>query len=216
MLTVSEAIRERRSIRRFRGDPVPDEVIYQMLEAARLAPSGTNRQPWRFIVVTDAEERAALRRMCRGQAFLEQAPVVLVCCADLTVYSVDVGKKRYQEFIDYGVTETLSGQLTEPEYWEAQFEDAAKKGLESFLIPAIANTYIAIEHMVLTATALGLGTCWVGAINSKEEVAEFFHLPATTVVVAILPVGYPEVIPPPRPRLSTAEILLRPVLVHSK
>ena len=216
MLTVSEAIRERRSIRRFRGDPVPDEVIYQMLEAARLAPSGTNRQPWRFIVVTDAEERAALRRMCRGQAFLEQAPVVLVCCADLTVYSVDVGKKRYQEFIDYGVTETLSGRLAEPEYWESQFEDAAKQGLEAFLMSAIANTYIAIEHMVLMATALGLGTCWVGAMNSKEEVAEFFHLPTTTVVVAVLPVGYPEVMPPPRPRLSTAETLLRPVLVHSK
>ena len=52
MLTVSEAIRERRSIRSFRSDPVPDEVIHQMLEAARLAPSGSNRQPWRFIVLS--------------------------------------------------------------------------------------------------------------------------------------------------------------------
>ena len=109
MLTVKEAIRERRSIRRFKSDPVPDEMIHQMLEAARLAPSGTNRQPWRFIVVTDAAEKAKLREMCMGQAFVEQAPVVIVCCADLTVYSVDVGKKRYQEFIDYPANSPIPG-----------------------------------------------------------------------------------------------------------
>ena len=55
MLTVMEAIQQRRSIRKFKPDPVPDELITQMLEAARLAPSGTNRQPWRFQVIKDQD-----------------------------------------------------------------------------------------------------------------------------------------------------------------
>ena len=53
MLTVMEAIQKRRSIRKFKDTPVPDELIEQMLEAARLAPSGTNRQPWRFQIIKD-------------------------------------------------------------------------------------------------------------------------------------------------------------------
>ena len=55
MLTVGEAIRQRRSIRSFRPDPIPEEHISEMLEAARLAPSGGNSQPWRFLVVTDTD-----------------------------------------------------------------------------------------------------------------------------------------------------------------
>jgi nitroreductase len=53
MLTVAEAIEKRRSIRKFKPDPVPDELINQILEAGRLAPSGTNRQPWRFQVIKE-------------------------------------------------------------------------------------------------------------------------------------------------------------------
>ncbi len=62
MLTVWEAIQKRRSIREYAPDDVPQEMIDQMLEAARLAPSGSNRQPWRFLVVRDKELRQGLRR----------------------------------------------------------------------------------------------------------------------------------------------------------
>ena len=216
MLTVVEAIRERRSIRSFRSYPVPEEVIRQILEAARLAPSGTNRQPWRFIVVTDAAERAKLRQMCWDQAFIEEAPVVFVCCADLTAYSRDVTKKRYQQFVDYGIAATLSGGLTRPEFWGVQFEQEEKKGMWAFLPQIMSNTFIAVEHMVLMATALGLGSCWVAAISDMDEMRNYFGLSPTTVVVAVLPVGYPKVVPPPRPRLSMSEILLRPISIPNK
>ena len=216
MLTVVEAIRERRSIRTFLSDPVPEEVILQILEAARLAPSGTNRQPWRFIVVTDAAERAKLRQMCWDQAFIEEAPVVFVCCADLTAYSRDVTKNRYQQFVDYGIAATLSGGLTGPEFWGVQFEQEEKKGMWAFLPQIMSNTFIAVEHMVLMATALGLGSCWVAAISDMDEMRNYFGLSPTTVVVAVLPVGYPKVVPPPRPRLSMSEILLRPISIPNK
>ena len=210
MLTVLESIRQRRSIRSFRSDPVPDEAIHQMLEAARLAPSGSNRQPWRFIVVTDTAERARLRQICLNQAFIEQAPVVFVCCADLTAYSRAAERERYQEFVDHGVTATMSGRFATQEYWAERFAKPESE-LRTIRAPAVANTYIAIEHMVLTAAALGLGTCWVGAVGDEREIEAFFGLPATMSVVAVLPVGYPAKVPPPRPRLSLPEILLRPL-----
>jgi len=215
MLTVSEAIRQRRSIRSFRGDPVPDDMVNEILEAARLAPSASNRQPWRFIVVTDGKEKARLRKICLDQAFIEQAPVVFVCCADLTAYSESSRKERSQEFIDYGVTETLSGRFADPAY-RASLLAEPDLDLGIFLTAAVANTYIAIEHMVLTATALGLGTCWVGALGNAGEINALFDLPETTVVVAVLPVGYLTLIPPPRPRISVSEILLRPLATRSK
>ena len=209
MLTAIEAIHQRRSIRSFQSTPVPDEAIQQMLEAARLAPSGSNRQPWRFIIVTDAAEKAKLKQICLEQKFIEQAPLVFVCCADLTAYSQRERRKRYQEFAEYGVIDTLSGHFADPDY-RASLLGEPEPELQTTVIPAVANTYIAIEHMVLTATARGLGTCWIGALGEDREIATLFGLPETTVVVAVLPVGYPTKIPPPRPRIPLSEILLRP------
>jgi nitroreductase len=193
---------------------VPDDIVHELLEAARLAPSASNRQPWRFIVVTDGKEKAKLRKICLDQAFIEQAPLVFVCCADLTAYSQSSRKKRAQEFIDYGVRGTLSGRFADPVY-QASLLAEPDTDLGIFLTAAVANTYIAVEHMVLTATALGLGTCWVGALGNEGEINDFFGLPKTTVVVALLLVGYPTVIPPPRPRVSLSEILLRPLSARS-
>ena len=210
MLTVGEAIRQRRSIRKFLDKPVSREMIDEMLEAARLAPSGSNRQPWRFIVVTDPEERVKLRQICWDQAFIEQAPVVFVCFADLVAYSQPSRMKRAQEFIDTKVTETLSGRFADPEFRDllAKLPDT---DLQLFRAAAVSNTYIAIEHIVLTATALGLGSCWVGATGGEGEINTMFNLPETLVIAAVVPVGYADRVPPPRPRISVSEILLRPL-----
>jgi len=76
---------------------------------------------------------------------------------------------------------------------------------------AMANVYIAIEHMVLMATAVGLGSCWVGALGDVGGINELFDLPDHIVPLAVLPVGYPTAVPSPRPRLALDEILLRPI-----
>jgi len=87
MLTVMETIQQRRSIRKFKADPVSDELITQMLEAARLAPSGTNRQPWRFQVIKDQnlKEQIFNEASFGGKPLLE-APVIIACGSELLTF----------------------------------------------------------------------------------------------------------------------------------
>ncbi len=75
-----EVLRTRRSIRSYRSDPVPEAVLSRVLEAVRVAPSGSNRQPWRFIVVKDEGLRRRLVPVCGDQGFIAEAPVVVVAC----------------------------------------------------------------------------------------------------------------------------------------
>lgn len=81
-MNVVEAIKKRRSIRKFQDREVPDEVLKTLLECACLAPSAGNRQPWVFIAVRSPDLKARLVDAAMGQVFLAQAPVVVVVCAD--------------------------------------------------------------------------------------------------------------------------------------
>jgi nitroreductase len=76
-MEVKKAIETRKSIRAYKDTPVPEDKLLRVLEAARLAPSGGNRQQWKFIVVRDAEKRRQLSRAANGQAQVAQAPVVI-------------------------------------------------------------------------------------------------------------------------------------------
>ena len=80
-MKVIEAIKTRRSIRSYRDRPVEPEKLRQILEAARLAPSASNRQDWKFIVVRDQQMRAKLATACHNQKFIAQAPVVIAACS---------------------------------------------------------------------------------------------------------------------------------------
>lgn len=77
-MNVYEAIKTRRSVRAYQDKPVPAEVLTRLLNAARLAPSGSNRQPWKFVVVTNPQTRKQLAVAAKNQGFVAQAPVVIV------------------------------------------------------------------------------------------------------------------------------------------
>ncbi|MEK7475215.1 MAG: nitroreductase family protein [Candidatus Coatesbacteria bacterium] len=79
-MTVFEAIRRRRSIRKYRDRKIPAAALRRVLEAARLAPSANNQQAWRFIVVRDRAKLRKIARACRWGSFVDQAPVALVFC----------------------------------------------------------------------------------------------------------------------------------------
>ena len=189
MLTIMEAIQKRRSIRKFKPDPVPDELINQMLEAARLAPSGSNRQPWRFQIIKNGELKERLfKEATLGAEYTLGAPVIIVCGSELLTF--------------------VKGHKLAPpdsEYFGADGEDW--DDIKPFLPDAHLYTGIAVEHMVLAGTALRLGTCWTQRIK-YGQVARVLGWPRHIVVLALLLVGYPDEDPPPRPRLALEDIVL--------
>ena len=173
-----EAIRTRRSVRKFTGKNVEDEIVLQLLESARVAPSGHNTQPWRFIVVRSPETKRTLAKAAHGQSWMEAAPVFIVCVADV--------RCRIQDEPGLEVNETS------PHF-------ALKQ--------VIRDTAIAVEHVVLEAQNLGLGTCWVGWYE-QADVRPILGIPADKFVVAILPLGYPAETPGERPRKKLDEIVM--------
>jgi nitroreductase len=80
-MEVMEAIRKRRSIRRYAPDPVPEDKLEVILEAARLAPTACNYQPFKLVIVKDEATRQRLVPACAGQAFIAEAPIVIAGCA---------------------------------------------------------------------------------------------------------------------------------------
>ena len=209
MLTVMEAIAQRRSVRNFKPDPLPTEVLKQLVEAARLAPSGSNLQPWRFLVVTDSQERKQLRALAANQRFIEEAPAVFVCCADLDAYQPGATRRKGQEVVLDGYVPEASVDASSSVPASSTVPDPAQD-LRIRVQSAVLNVAIAVEHIVLAAESQGLGSCWVGAFNGKG-VRDMFGLPRNILVLALLPVGVPAGVLPPRPRMEQEEILLRPL-----
>jgi nitroreductase len=199
MLTVKDAIEQRRSIRSFKPDPIPDEYITALLDAARLSPSGSNAQPWRFKIVKDQETKEKLAQAAYDQSFIAKAPVVIVCCADIkgylngTVSGIqDLGRiKAVEDRIVKIILDRVHQMKSMP--------------LEQMTSRIAFNVAIAIEHIVLRALDFGMGTCWVRLIDEKN-IRDLFGWDENIHVVALLPIGYPDESPFPRKRLKLAEI----------
>ncbi len=94
-MNVVDAIRMRKSVRSYSGKPVEDEKVSSILEAARLAPSASNRQEWRFVIVRDADARKRLAEAAKGQTFVGEAPVLVVACAETDGHVMRCGQLCY-------------------------------------------------------------------------------------------------------------------------
>lgn len=79
-MKVLEVIQKRRSVRKYKEDPIPEKALMRVLEAARLAPSGKNFQPWKFIIVKDKALKEKLAQASAGQFFMAEAPIIIVGC----------------------------------------------------------------------------------------------------------------------------------------
>lgn len=199
-MDLMDAIKKRRAIRKYRPDPVPPEMLDMILEAARLAPSGVNSQPWKFKVVTDPDVKKKVYLASRNQHHIDQAPAVIVICADTMAMSKGL-KERFKELLDNEIiTQDDLNKMGLDVLTEDEVKDLAK-----YTVSASFNTAIATEHMALMAASLGLGTCWVHLFD-KDEVSRIFDLPPWLIPVTLMPVGYPDEDPEPRPRKSIEEI----------
>ncbi|MFV0366635.1 MAG: nitroreductase family protein [Mangrovibacterium sp.] len=150
-MNVKTAIQNRYSERTYQQKKIQTETLYQILEAGRLAPSACNKQPWKFIVVSEEKGLKQLHEAYPRDWFVT-APHVIVICGEYA------------------------------EAWtRANHDDKCSLDID---------TAIAIDHMTLQATELGIGSCWVCNFN-PQLVVEALGLPDGVEPIALLPVGYP-------------------------
>ena len=145
----SELIAKRYSVRAYKPDPVEDDKLRQVLEAARLAPTAANRQSFQLIVIRTAGKQAELKRLYQREWFL-QAPLIICVCA---LPSQAWARRDGKNYADVDAT-------------------------------------IAMDHLILAATNLGLGTCWVAAFD-PQAAREILQLPEGVEPIAFTPLGYP-------------------------
>jgi nitroreductase len=193
---VFDAIKKRRSIRSYRSDSIPDEVLDKLLKALRLAPSGGNLQPYKFIVVRDKETKATLAVACnwnpgrpKGQDFIAEAPVVIVACS-----SKEKALSRYYK--DGKVFLAI----------ERDIPAEADRSTAGYLNLVDIDLAIAMDHLALAAVEEGLGTCWIAALD-EQEVKKVVSVPEDMRVQVVMPLGYTDSWPEPRPRKPLEELI---------
>lgn len=201
-MELSSIIASRRSIRKFKEANISADTVHLLLEAARLAPSGSNLQPTRFIVAQSPAAKEAISR-CTPYKFIVKASVIFVCCADLTAMTTrdqrigELQKEGAFEGVDIDMNDssTAAGPVMN--------EGAVKAYLSM-------NVTIAVEHIVLKAVDLGLGSCWLGRFN-RDKVKKYLALGDSIYPVVLLPVGHPDQSPKARPRLDLDKLVLKTV-----
>ena len=168
------------SVRKYRSDPVPVEVIETLIAAGQRGSTSSNLQTYSVVVVREESRRAKMASLCADQDFVRQAPVFLAWCADLS---------RLDRIC------------------RARGRILVSKYVENFLVAAMDAT-IAMQTTALAAESLGLGICFVGSIrNHPLDVVELLRLPPLVFPVAGMAVGWPVDPPGVRPRLPTRTVL---------
>ena len=201
-MELSDIIASRRSIRKFRQEDISADTVRLLLDAARLAPSGSNLQPARFIVVQSPAAKEALSRSTPYK-FIVKASVIFVCCADLT--AMTTREHRIGELFQEGVFEGVEIDTNDPLITTSTI--MAAEQVKAYLA---MNAAIAIEHIVLKAVDLGLGSCWLGRFD-REKVKEFLELDESIYPVVLLPVGHPDQSPKARPRFDLDKLMLKTI-----
>lgn len=156
-------VRSRRSVRSYSDGAVSNDQVAQVLEAGRLAPSGNNAQPWRFIVVRDEGIRKRLYEAAGRQKFVLEAPVTIAVVAD--------PKAKMKKAAG---SPAPAGQ---------QVPTLA-------VIKAVRDAAIAADHMVMQACDMGLGSCWV-AKYEQEDIRPVLGVPDDCYVVTLITLGQP-------------------------
>lgn len=205
------AIRQRQAVRRFSSKPVPDALLYEVLDLANRAPSGFNLQPWRFIVVVDHEVKRLLHHIALDQMQVAEAPAVVVFVAD-----PDCWKKPYSEILENSVE---AGVMSE------QYSDHLRRtvnmifrqgpfGISGFMkrivqpirrlgkpVPRVItsrsnlveyvrqHTMLAVGTFLIAAESAGLATCPMEGFD-EDRLKKLLAVPSRMTVPAIVATGY--------------------------
>ena len=175
-----EQIHRHWSVRAYKPDPVPDEMVEEIVAAGQRASTSSNLQTYSVVAITEPERIARLAELCGDQRQIHQAPVFLAWCADLSRLDRVCQMRSYEQEAGY---------------------------LESFLVAAV-DAALAMQNAALAAESLGLGMCYIGAIrNHPAEVIELLELPKLVFPISGMTLGWPAAEPFIRPRLPLEAIL---------
>ncbi len=158
-------IKNRYSVRGYKSDEVEEDKLNLVLEAARLAPTAVNKQPFQLIVIKTKGKEAELNRIYPAGWFVE-APIIICACT----------------LPDEGWTRRDGKNYSE------------------------VDTAIAMDHLILTATSLGLGTCWMAAFDLKAA-REVLDIPEDVLPLLFTPLGYPAVEPGVKSRKKLEQLV---------
>lgn len=165
-MDLSDIINNRYSVRAYKKEIPSKELVLEILNAARLAPSAVNFQPWHFIVIQKNDLLKPLKK-CYKREWLQSSPLIIIACADHS------------------------------QSWKRSVD-----GKDS----ADIDVAIAIDHLTLKATELGLGTCWICNFDVKA-CSELLELPKDIEPIALIPLGYPDSKVPSKKRKPLSEIV---------
>ena len=158
-----EMLMKRRSVRNFKDQPIPEEVIQQLLDAANNAPSGGNIQPVSIILIQEKENREILSEMIGNQPWVKNAPLSMIFCLDYN---------RVKRWAVLNGTEFKGDQA-----------------FSHFMI-SYADVMCAAQSVVLLAESLGLGSVYVGTILSyMDKAREQFSIPEFVLPMMVLSLG---------------------------
>ena len=164
MHPVIQSLYDRKSVRAYTEQEIPEEAVRQIVTAAAQAPTAGNQQLYTILRITDPEKKHRLSISCDNQPFIERAKLILVFCADCL--------KWYRAFQAAGC--------------EPRKPDAGD------LLLAVSDANIAAQNAVTAASALGIGSCYIGDIMENAEIQrEILNLPRYVFPAAMVVFGYP-------------------------
>jgi nitroreductase len=186
---LSQAIAKRRATPAFDGSPVPDNVLSAILRAGLEAPSGYNLQPWRFVVVRNPEQKRRLREAAMGQAKVEEAGAVIVCCGDpnaprghnLDEVLAEAAKHGVSEEQNQKVKESISSVFGKP-------TGNAMGVAPDWAVWINRHVMIAFTTMMWMAEVLGYDTAPMEGFY-EDKVKAVLNIPDSIRVVALLGIG---------------------------
>ena len=178
-MELMEAIRKRVSVRSFSDKPISDDIIAEMLDAARLVPTPGNGQGHIIGVVKDKEHKMKLAQAAGGQMWIAEAPVVFALCGDISWDIKDLAED------DFGLQVNYLRFGREFIQHMKQYPDR-KSVIKLF---ANGGPCLPGEHIFLTAVSHGLSACFIGYLDT-EKAAEILQLPEHIACLFLLPVGY--------------------------
>jgi len=171
-ISVQEILRQRVSLRQYAERPIENEALTAIIEGAMRAPTAGNMMMYSMIIVSDQDLKQRLSQTCDNQPFIAKAPLVIVFLADL--------QRWYDLYLDSDVAEFCKEQGRE-------FSGPDEAGL----LLASCDALIAAQNAVISAEALGIGSCYIGDIMENYEIhKELLNLPPYVFPISMLCFGY--------------------------